>query len=82
MTTPRPTSPGLQPSPYWYTLEDCRKILGCSLRTVQRYLAHVPPAEKVMVTRRTDGVRTTRFWRVSPAGLRVMGHRSGLAPYL
>ena len=74
--------PGLQQAAYWFTLADCAMALRCSVRTVRRHLRAVPKAERVKVTRKIDGVRTTRYWRVSPAGLRVLGRLTGQAPYL
>jgi prophage antirepressor-like protein len=82
MTPQGPTLPGLQQTAYWFTVADCCSALGCSLRTVQRHLLAVPATDKVLVTRRVRGSRTTRYWRISPNGLRIMGHRTGQAPYL
>ena len=73
---------GRQQAEYWYTITDCARLLRCSTRTIERYLRFIPIAERCMVTARTLGTRRTRYWRISPAGLKILGHRTGLAPYL
>lgn len=85
MTSPyeRPASlPPVAPEAYWYTIADICLVLHCSRATAHRYLGRVPATEKVKVTRKIDGVRTTRYWRVSPVAVRRLGHTTGLAPYL
>jgi hypothetical protein len=67
---------------YWYTLRDIRKVLGVGRSTIFRYLPRVPAKDKVLVTRHLSGPRTTRYWRISPNGLRILGHATGQAPYL
>ena len=67
---------------YWCTIVDCQKIFGCSRATIFRYLQRVPAKDKVLVTRKIDGVRTTRYWRISPNGVRILGHLTRQAPYL
>ena len=67
---------------YWYTVADCQFLLMCSRATVFRLLPLVPPADKVKVKRFISPTRITTYWRISPAGLKIMGHRTGRATYL
>ena len=73
---------GLQLSPYWYTLADLQKLLRVSRATLCRHLPKVPLTERVKVTRHITCFRSTRYWRISPAGVRILGHATGQAPYL
>jgi hypothetical protein len=82
MTSGPPSISGMTTSAYWYTVRDCQKILGVSRATVFRHLARVPLKDRVKVKRRVSGQRNTRYWRISPDGLRVLGHSTGQAPYL
>lgn len=83
MTTPE--SAGiyrLVHNPHWYTISECQKTLRVSRATIFRYLRFVPLTQRVKVTKRVRGCITTRFWRISEEGLRILGHRTGQAPYL
>jgi hypothetical protein len=72
----------VQPAAYWYTVKDCQRLLLRSRATIFRKLPLIPPADKVMVKRHITDRRTTRYWRISPNGLRILGHSTGQAPYL
>ena len=58
------------------------RILRVSRATFFRHLRRVPAKDRVLVARGIGGRRKTRYWRVSPNGLRIMGHTTGQAPYL
>ena len=81
---PRPpmTYADFKVAPYWYTLADCRLVIGCSLRTLMYHLPRVPAKHKVKVTRRVRGTTNTRYWRISPDGLALLGRLTRMAPYL
>lgn len=72
----------IQTSAYWYTIKDCQRVLRRSRATVWRYLPLVPPTERVLVKRRLSDRRATRYWRISPRGLQILGHATEQAPYL
>jgi hypothetical protein len=72
----------LQGSPYWYTAKEVQQILRISRAGFFRYLEQVPLADRVKVRRYVTSTRTTRYWRISPNGLRIIGHLTGTAPYL
>jgi hypothetical protein len=72
----------LQAAAYWYTVKDVMHVLGVGRTTVFRYLHLVPVAHRVKVKRHLTGPRITTYWRISPDGLRILGHATGQAPYL
>ena len=72
----------VQGSAYWYTVVDCMRILRRSRATVFRALPLVPVSDKVKVKRHLTQTRVTTYWRISPNGLRILGHATGQAPYL
>jgi hypothetical protein len=82
MTAPPARLTSLQPAAYWFTIADCCLALGCHERTIRRHLHRIPLSDRLLVTKRVSGTRSTRFWRISPTGLRILGHSTGLAKYL
>lgn len=68
--------------PYWFTRIEVQQICRIGRTSFFNLLGKTPRTERVKVTRRVGGYRTTRYWRVSPTALKIIGHLSGQAPYL
>ena len=79
----RPASlPVVVPDSYWYTIPDLCFLLRVCPNTIRNHLRRIPNQHKCMVTKRAGGRRTTRYWRVSPTGFRLLGHSTGQATWL
>jgi len=67
---------------YWFTVREVQFLLRCSRSTVFRLLPAIAPGDKVKVQHVISPGRATRYWRLSPAAVRWMGHRIGRGSYL